>query len=297
MSNPIRRGYNKLPYKTKKLIGRGVYFFRGRISRAQVIVSKRRSYSRNYLERIKGAYEGERCFVLGNGPSLKVDDLNALKGEITFASNRIYKIFGKTDWRPTYYAMMDEAVAQSDGVMDGINRFQCKKKFFLEQGYYAFKKAKGENCWLHAWYERKYLKNPQFSEDLTKGVYCIATVTYMMLQIAVYMGFKDIYLLGVDNSYGVERNPDGTLKMNKGQKNYFGEQGKEESNVIGASWESDLAFAYAEKYSREHGFRIYNATRGGALQAFERVNLDDILLDRQKSDNCVEFYKYKGGLK
>ncbi len=39
----------------------------------------------------------------------------------------------------------------------------------------------------------------------------------------------------------------------------------------------EVAYEYAEKYSREHGFRIYNATRGGYLEVFERVNLNDVL--------------------
>ena len=37
-----------------------------------------------------------------------------------------------------------------------------------------------------------------------------------------------------------------------------------------------VAFEFAEEYSKEHGFRIYNATRGGALEAFERVDFDSL---------------------
>ena len=44
----------------------------------------------------------------------------------------------------------------------------------------------------------------------------------------------------------------------------------------------EIAYEYAEKYSREHGFRIYNATRGGHLEVFERVNLEVILADEAK---------------
>ena len=43
------------------------------------------------------------------------------------------------------------------------------------------------------------------------------------------------------------------------------------------TWELDVAYEYAEKFSHENGFRIYNATRGGFLEKFERVDLDEII--------------------
>lgn len=255
------------------------YFIKSRISRIAVRVTGRKKSSEAYLKSVKGKYKGQRCFVLGNGPSLSPDDLNRLKDEITFASNRIYKIFDKTDWRPTYFGMMDESVAELDGVIDGINSFECKKKFALQEGYYVFKKIKGNPCFLHAWYERKYLDNPGFSEELSEGIYCIATVTYMLIQIARYMGFEKIYLLGVDNKYAFSRLRDGTVVKNEGAGNYFGEQGAAVPNPDAAvnTWELDIAYEYTERYSRKHGFRVYNATRGGFLEKFERVKLEDIL--------------------
>ena len=74
------------------------YFIKSRISRIAVRVTGRKKSSEAYLKSVKGKYKGQRCFVLGNGPSLSPDDLNMLKDEITFASNRIYKIFDKQVW-------------------------------------------------------------------------------------------------------------------------------------------------------------------------------------------------------
>lgn len=261
-----------------KNLGNFKYYLKSRISRCRVILNGRKKSSDEYLKYIKGKYKGQRCFVLGNGPSLTSEDLDKLKGEITFASNRIYKIFDKTDWRPTYFGMLDESVAELEGVIDGINSFECEKKFALQEGYYIFKKFKGDICFLHGWYERKYLDRPGFSEDLTKGVYCIATVTYMLIQIARYMGFEEIYLLGLDNRYAYSRMRDGTVVRNEGVANYFGEQGMppDPKNAVD-TWELDIAYEYAEKYSKKHGFRIYNATRGGFLEKFERVTLEEVL--------------------
>ena len=256
-----------------------LYYVKSRLSRLEVALNGQKKSSESYLRSIKGKYKGKRCFVLGNGPSLTPEDLDKLKGEVTFASNRVYKIFDKTDWRPTFFGMLDEGVAAADGVIEGINSFACEKKFALQEGYYIFKKFEGDTCLLHGWYERKYLDNPGFSEDLTEGVYCIASITYMLIQIARYMGFDEIYLLGMDNRYAYSRLRDGTIVKNEGVANYFGENNIAMPNPDSAvaTWEMDVAYEYAEKYSREHGFRIFNATRGGFLDTFERVNLDDVL--------------------
>ncbi len=60
------------------------------------------------------SHRGKRCFVVGNGPSLKIDDLDKLTGEITFASNRIFLAFEETQWRPTYYTMCDAVVGRDN---------------------------------------------------------------------------------------------------------------------------------------------------------------------------------------
>ncbi|MBO7254734.1 MAG: hypothetical protein J6V36_05480, partial [Clostridia bacterium] len=61
------------------------------------------------LAKLKDSHKGERCFIIGNGPSLSVNDLNKIyeKNIPTFSTNRIFKLFEKTDWRPTYYVSED----------------------------------------------------------------------------------------------------------------------------------------------------------------------------------------------
>lgn len=81
----------------------------------EVYVTGKRKESNTYLNSVKDAYKGKRCFVIGTGPSLTKEDLELLKGEVTFASNRIFKIFNETDWRPTFYGIFDETVAGSGG--------------------------------------------------------------------------------------------------------------------------------------------------------------------------------------
>ena len=93
------------------------------------------------------------------------------------------------------------------------------------------------------------------------------------------MGFKEIYLLGMDNRYAYSRLRNGTIVKNEGVVNYFGENGivLPEPNSAVSTWEMDVAYEYAEMYSRNNGFRIYNATRGEFLDKFDRVSFDEII--------------------
>lgn len=263
----IKEYASRQKFRTKYLIG---YI--------SVNLSNKKQERNNILEELHNKYLGQRCFILGNGPSLTPEDLDKLKNEVTFASNRIYNIFERTDWRPTFYGMFDEGVGQVPGLVEEISRLDCIK-FLREQGYLAYKRIKGKTCYIHSWWDSKYLDNPKFSEDLTKGMYTIATVSYSLIQIARWMGFSEIYLLGMDNRYKFGMTRDGVVFRNEGVCNYFGEEAKEEPlpQNAPATWENDVAYEYADKYSREHGFRIYNATRGGFLEIFERVDLDEVL--------------------
>lgn len=242
--------------------------------------------SRKILKEYKNKFQGKRCFIIGNGPSLTAKDLEKLKGEITFAANRIYKIFDETNWRPTFWAVFDEAVGTSEGFLENINRYPCEMKFFRQEGYYANKNFNGPKCLIHSWWDRKYLNEPQFSCNLEKGVFTIATVTYTMIQIARYMGFTEIYLLGLDHKYQKTMTKEGEVVVDSSVKSYFGENSNMETNVCSATWELDVVYEYAEKYSKENNFRIYNVTRGGALEIFERKNFDEVItgIDKEKEE-------------
>lgn len=261
--------------KIKRPIKHKMDYYRSSLA---VKCSGRNQQSKKILLQYKNRYPGQRCFILGNGPSLTINDLNWLKGEITFASNRIYKAFDQTDWRPTFYAIFDESVGETEGLAEEVSKLQCIK-FCREQGYYIFHDIKGEVCWLHSYYGRKYIDHPKFSEDLLDGVYALASVTYTMIQIARWMGFSEIYLLGCDNRYAYTITRDGKIKRNENVMSYFYNTSMNEADALKAAepWGMNIIFEFAEKYSREHGFRIYNATRGGFLEAFERVKMDDLI--------------------
>lgn len=130
---------------------------------------------------------------------------------------------------------------------------------------------------------------PYFSSDCSRRVYTAGTITYEMLQLAVYMGFQEIYLLGMDFSYSVERHNDNSITKN-GVCNHMKEIEWEEQKFYKAiskkyneSYMADIdlqlaGYKAAKEYVDSHGIEIYNATRGGKLEVFPRVNFDDLFI-------------------
>jgi hypothetical protein len=110
------------------------------------------------------------------------------------------------------------------------------------------------------------------------------TITYLMMQWAAYMGFSELFLLGVDHNFKLTRNyfeqfvpsqivPD-EMANDHFSTNYFK---KDELVGFADMQSSEQAYKKAEQYSRERGFRIYNATRGGNLEVFERIDFDELM--------------------
>lgn len=227
------------------------------------------------IKELHNKYAGKRCFIICNGPSLKAEDLEKIckNNEYSFASNKIDKIFPQTKWRPSFYTVVDETYQYS--LVNAMNKIPADIKFFRKTSYCATRKVKGNVIWLNANGDRALLDNPKFSDDIEDVVYTIATVTYVMIEIAVYMGFRELYIIGCDNSYGLEKKKDGTI-INTGTESYFAGSSPNDNKVVGATWEMNIAYEFARKYADTHGIKIYNATRGGHLEAFERVNFDSL---------------------
>ena len=227
------------------------------------------------LRQLRNRYQGKRCFIVCNGPSLKAEDLERIhrNGDFSFASNKIDKIFPQTSWRPSFYTIMDESYQYS--MLGTMNTVPAGIKFFRRNSYCTTRKVQGDCIWLNADGDRALLDNPRFAEDCTDVVYTIATVTYVMFELAVHMGFRELYIIGCDNSYGLEMRRDGTI-VNHGTASYFAGSDEKSNKAVGATWEMNVAYEYARKYADGHGIKIFNATRGGHLEAFERVDFDTL---------------------
>ena len=218
------------------------------------------------LRQFKDIHKGERCFIVCTGPSLTLEDVNKLKenNEICLSMNSIIKMLDKTDWRPTYYILNDPITFEA---MSKYPLFYDTGTRFLGNTLSNFANFQKDDFIIPTDLLEvlRYGCAKTFSDDMYSIVYTGMTVTYMCMQIAAYMGFKEIYLLGCDCNYG-------------GPKRHFDDKGYDvvdapinvENNMINTY---KVAQAYCESHEN---FKIYNATRGGMLEVFPRVNFDSL---------------------
>ena len=236
------------------------------------------------IEVYKNIHDGEDCVIIGNGPSLRVQDLDKLyQLHIpTFACNRVTLVFDQTKWRPTYYFISDEKILEGytdhvDGVPENHRFFP---KTFRDKGLHGVFYGGGPEA-------HDYTKEGMFSLDASDGVYGGGSVTTEMLQFAYYMGFRNIYLIGVDFSYAVNNPLNNQTYAYQGEQNYFikGYLKPGEIAAIPNVQANLLAFHAAKEAAEANGFSIKNATRGGKLEVFERVDLDALFVDWGKKEN------------
>jgi uncharacterized Rossmann fold enzyme len=219
--------------------------------------------------RLKGIHQGKRCFIVATGPSLTTQDLDMLhkNNEICFSMNRIYNIFSSTQWRPDYYAIHDYKMIED--IADEVADLDLEFKFVASapESYWEQKNVK-KSIKFYSLIEGFNAKNPRFSEHPEHYLYAGNTVTYSCLQLAAYMGFEQIYLLGVDFNYTAD------IESPKNHFPGYHPAGKK-VRINPFMRESTLAaYESAKRYADTHGIRIYNATRGGKLEVFERVDFD-----------------------
>lgn len=218
---------------------------------------------------LHNSHQGERCFIVGNGPSLKTEDLLKIKDIPSFASNRIYEIYDSTDWRPTFYCIQDYKLIKKHYKTVNQKVDDIKYVGMVKSRPYP----KIENAVFLNLIWKEYKPNPApFSEDIADCIYGGSTITYMCLQMAIYMGFKEIYLLGIDHNYSIMIDENGQMVKQENLQDHFSKNDQIEN--IPHLDNSTLAYKAARQYADSHGIKIYNATRGGKLEVFERIDFD-----------------------
>ena len=226
---------------------------------------------------LKGSHQGQRCFIIGNGPSLKAEDLDKLllNNEICFASNYISEIFTQTNWRPTYFSVMDIWLQRN--IIDVMSKTDAKIKFFSGQNYLWTRKVQGNCIYLNA-IGVNAIGSGSFSEDIAVQIHSLGTVTYALIQIAVYMGFKEIYLIGMDNVYAKILDKYGILHENKDvQSHFYSHNDKkllEPSIPFNVLLSVNSVYEAVKQYADTHNIKVINATRGGQLEVFPRIDFD-----------------------
>ncbi len=233
-------------------------------------ISKRGKYA--HLKKYKNIHKGERCFIMCTGPSLNYHDIHLLENEYTFGMNSLCLGFREDTFRPTYFGIQDI------NVYNRVKEALCiEEDLTIFISSYLERKCKvNKKNWnvlpyngIYNSFEMKYFhkKKVRFGNDISCMVYDGYSITYTLMQVAAYMGFKEIYLIGADCNY------------TPGKQNHFIEHGNSDpvDRMLLAKELMEYSYAYAKKILERKNIHIYNATRGGMLEIFPRVNLEDVL--------------------
>lgn len=238
-----------------------------------------RTHCGRTLASLSGKYTGKRCFLIGNGPSLTAADLTLLhkSNEVTFAFNRIYNIFDQTDWRPTYYISQDEKMLS--GSLNTVNDWKMGTKLIPIQMKWYFDLNVTNAVYFNI--VPQEAENPldfHFSDDISHEIYNSSTCMYTAAQIAAYMGFKEIYLIGVDHHFQISQNNKGEIVVDNTVKDYFSDKYNEDKDklYIPNTEKSTLTYIAMKHHCDQRGIKVYNATRGGKLEVFPRVDFDSL---------------------
>lgn len=229
------------------------------------------------LASLKNIHVGRRCFIIGNGPSLQATDLNVLAkhNEITFAFNRIYNIFEQTSWRPTYYISQDEKMLRN--TWEKMCTVPAKERFFPIEMKWYYNIPLHNALFFHQQNPKDILK-PIFSENISQFIGNSKTVAFTAMQLAVYMGIREIYLIGTDHHFHTSINAKGEIIVDPTARDYFCDAYNIDKKdlYIPNTDESTYTFIAAKQYGDAHGIKIFNATRGGKLEVYPRVSFDEL---------------------
>lgn len=223
------------------------------------------------LKKFKDIHKGKSCFIIGNGPSLNKMDLTKLSNHYTFGLNKIYMMFDKVDLNLSYLVSVQQHVIEQS-----VNEFE---KFAFPM-FLSYRKSKMHN------FKNPNIKyiltgnpgNTEFQTDITKKVLEGATVTYVAMQIAYYMGFEKVFLIGVDHNFQFEGKPLEIKTMEGSDPNHF-----DPNYFKGQQWglpdleTSERYYNIAKKVYEDSGREIIDATVDGKLQVYKKLNYEDAL--------------------
>ena len=237
------------------------------------------------VRQFRDIHRGRHCFVLGNGPSLNAVDLVRLNREYTFGVNGIHLAHEDKGFEPTYYIVEDGLYLEQHA--SEINKIDYSVRFFPERYSDFISQPCGDTYFLlFDWsvYNSKLLdyRNPNFSTDVEQRTGTGGSIIFVALQLAYYMGFDPVYLVGMDHTSVI---PPGAVHIRNNRyrfegkdPNHFRDDYVTHEDVYLPDRELiNRGFTKAREAFERDGRSVLNATVGGKLEVFKRVDLDSVI--------------------
>jgi len=221
--------------------------------------------SRHKLKRLKDRYADEKAVIVCNGPSLLKSDLSLLKNTFTFGLNKINLLFDKSSFRPSCIVAMNPFVIEQNATFYNHTALPL----FVDSAGTRHIFSRNNITFLHT------LGLPKFVRDCSMSVFQGFTVTFVALQLAFHMGFREVALIGCDHDYVTKGPSNKPVLSGENDPNHFDPH----YFAGGVKWHlpdllnSELYYTLARNVYKQAGRKVFNATVGGKLEVFERISL------------------------
>lgn len=228
--------------------------------------------SRRKISGFKDKYSGEKAVIVCNGPSLLKTDFSLLDGVHSFGLNKINLLFERSDFRPSFVVAVNRLVLEQNS--EFYNKTDIP--LFLDYQSRGWVESRDNVSFL---FPAPFLS---FARDCSMGVYQGYTVTYVALQLAFHMGFREVALVGCDHTFASKGPANKTVVSGAHDASHFDPR----YFSGGVQWQlpdllqSEISYALARDVYAAHGGRVVNATEGGELEVFERMSLQEFLEEK-----------------
>jgi hypothetical protein len=247
---------------------------------------------------LKDKHKGKRCFILGSGPSIKKEDLKPLKNEIVFALNNFYvhedfaEIMSsdvdkyymtapihppqtEEEWK-RWFEDMESHMPQNTNMLFGLNAYDGNIRYIFEK-YGIFKEHK-INWYFAGVNTGEYYNFNKKDIDMTNMIWSANTVSIYALIAAIYMGFDEIYLLGMDHNYMCKSENDWRFYKDAiHQKDETKRIMQDKSHTQHVFKATGKIFEHYQILKDNNRNKIYNCSDESLLDIFEHKNIGEIL--------------------
>ena len=213
-------------------------------------------------------HAGKTGWLLGNGPSVQVPDLDRLVGQVVFGCNRLYLAYPNMRFRPTYLCSTDEQMIRDFG-QEMIDNHPGTTLFVAQTP----PPLKGNFVWFPMGSHTPL----EFSTNVYDYVMPGGGTLITAIQIGFHMGIRHFYIYGMDHNFVYEEKEDEKdhYRRATGDDNHFipnYRSGKSWAPPV--LWQVEGALQSCHVFLQQFGGWIRNATRGGKLEVLERVDFD-----------------------
>ncbi len=224
------------------------------------------------LKKFMNIHQGEDCFIIGNGPSLKKMDLAPLNDYYTFGLNKIHLLLEKTNLNASYHVAVNPLVIEQCSTK--IERLNCPSFISHRSGKRIIKSLN------HVYFimtQGPYVPYT-FQGNLLQSLHEGYTVTFVAMQIAFFMGFKRVFLIGVDHNFIANGKVNEKQYLSGDDPNHF-----DPTYFSNKEWHlpdleaSELSYHLARFFYSRDSRNIYDATLNGKLNIFPKISYEQAL--------------------